>query len=277
MRAHQPTLDRRFHLRVTGTLVEVPAKTKMGAQSLASPALRHLLLKTIPCKKSAIPLNSCAPSPTSAPAPIPKALSSRPQCLAFATHLFFQERGFLYIQTPIITGSDCEGAGEMFRVTTLDVNPRHTDSTVDFSKDFFDKPAYLTVSGQLEGEIYACALSDIYTFGPTFRAENSNTSRHLAEFWMIEPEMAFADLNADMDCAEELTSNTVFQYVLEHCTEDMEFFDAFIEKGLIERLQHVVDIPFEHLTYTEAVDILEKIEQNLRIPRRMGHRSPIGT
>src|SRR3990167_3355969 len=143
--------------------------------------------------------------------------------LAFATHLFFQERGFVYIQTPIITGSDCEGGGEMFRVTT----PKE--------KDFFSKPAYLTVSGQLEGEILACALSDVYTFGPTFRAENSNTSRHLAEFWMIEPEMAFADLRADMECAESYIKFCV-QHVLTHCKEDLEFFDKFVENGLVQRL-----------------------------------------
>ncbi len=177
--------------------------------------------------------------------------------LAFATHLFFQERGFLYVQTPLITGSDCEGGGEMFRVTTLE--------KPDPEKDFFGKSAYLTVSGQLEGEILSCALSDIYTFGPTFRAENSNTSRHLAEFWMIEPEMAFADLKANMECAESYLKFCV-SYVLKHCKEDLEFFDKFIENGLLNRLQNVVDSPFAHIPYTEAISILKKAPKNFEFP-----------
>ncbi len=191
--------------------------------------------------------------------------------LSFATHLYFQQEGFLYIQTPIITASDCEGAGEQFLVTTLDVNrpPRHSDGQVDFTKDFFSKPAYLTVSGQLNAETLACALSDVYTFGPTFRAENSNTSRHLAEFWMIEPEMAFADLEDDMQCAEGYLK-FVINYVLTHCAEDMEFFDAFIEKGVIERLKHVAETPFARLTYTEAVDILQKSGQSFQFPVEWG-------
>jgi asparaginyl-tRNA synthetase len=177
--------------------------------------------------------------------------------LSFATHLFFQQRGFLYIQTPIITGSDCEGGGEMFRVTTLD--------KPDPAKDFFGKSAYLTVSGQLEGEILACALSDIYTFGPTFRAENSNTSRHLAEFWMIEPEMAFADLKANMECAESYLKFCV-NYVLEHCKEDLEFFDKFIENGLLVRLQNVASSPFAHIPYTQAIEILKKAPKQFEFP-----------
>lgn len=185
--------------------------------------------------------------------------------LAFATHLFFQERGFLYVQTPIITASDCEGGGQQFLVTTLDVQKK----AADFSQDFFCKPAYLTVSGQLNAETLACALSDVYTFGPTFRAENSNTSRHLAEFWMIEPEMAFADLNTDMDCAEDYLKY-VTRYVLTHCNEDMEFFDAFIEKGVIERLKHVADSPFARLTYTEAVEILKKSNKSFEFPVEWG-------
>lgn len=183
--------------------------------------------------------------------------------LAFATHLFFQKRGFLYIQTPIITGSDAEGGGEMFRVTTLE---KPTD---DPSKDFFGKKTYLTVSGQLEGEIMACALSDIYTFGPTFRAENSNTSRHLAEFWMIEPEMAFADLKADMECAESYLKFCV-GYVLEHCKEDLEFFDKFIENGLLARLQNVASSPFAHIPYTEAIEILKKAPKQFEFPVEWG-------
>jgi asparaginyl-tRNA synthetase len=191
--------------------------------------------------------------------------------LGFAAHLFFQERGFINIQTPIITASDCEGAGEQFLITTLDVNkpPRHSDGTIDFSKDFFGKPAYLTVSGQLGAEAYACALSDIYTFGPTFRAENSNTFRHLAEFWMIEPEMAFADLKDNMECAESFLKYLI-NYVLKHCVEDMEFFDAFIEKGVIERLKAVADTPFAHLTYTEGVEILKKSGKTFQFPVEWG-------
>ncbi len=185
--------------------------------------------------------------------------------LAFATHLFFQKRGFLYVQTPIITGSDCEGGGSMFRVTTLDP----TKQNPDFSKDFFGKPAYLTVSGQLEGEIIACALSDIYTFGPTFRAENSNTSRHLAEFWMIEPEMAFADLKDNMECAENYLKFCV-RYVLDNCQDDLQFFNDFIEQGLIQRLTFVADTPFEHVPYTKAIDILKKSSQNFVFPVEWG-------
>ncbi len=191
--------------------------------------------------------------------------------LAFATHRFFQERGFLYVQTPIITGSDCEGAGKMFRVTTLDPGqaPKISQGEVDYTQDFFNKQAYLTVSGQLNGESYACALSDIYTFGPTFRAENSNTSRHLAEFWMIEPEMAFADLNDDMDCAEAYLKY-VFKDVLEKCPEDMQFFNQFISKGLIQRLEHVVNTPFERCTYTYAVEVLEKANKPFEYPVKWG-------
>ena len=185
--------------------------------------------------------------------------------LAFATHLFFQQRGFLYVQTPIITGSDCEGGGQMFRVTTLDPLAQNKD----FSKDFFGKPAYLTVSGQLEGEIIACALSDIYTFGPTFRAENSNTSRHLAEFWMIEPEIAFADLKADMECAQSYLKFCV-KYVLENCQEDLMFFDKFIENGLLKRLELVAESPFTHLTYTQAIDILLKAPKKFEFPVEWG-------
>ena len=182
-----------------------------------------------------------------------------------------QERGFLYIHTPIITAADCEGAGKMFRVTTLDLEniPKGKDGKVDYTKDFFEKPAYLTVSGQLNGEIYASALSDIYTFGPTFRAENSNTSRHLAEFWMIEPEMAFADLTDNMDCAEAFLKY-VLKYTLENCVEDLQFFDKFVSEGLIARLQQVVDVPFERVTYTYAIRILEKAEKTFEYPVSWG-------
>lgn len=191
--------------------------------------------------------------------------------LAFATHKFFQERGFLYVHTPIITGADCEGAGEMFRVTTLDLEklPKTEEGKVDSSKDFFGKPTFLTVSGQLNGEIYASALSDIYTFGPTFRAENSNTSRHLAEFWMIEPEMAFAELEDNMECAEAYIKYLV-TYVMNNNSEDMHFFDKYISPGLIERLTLVQKTPFEHATYTYAVRILEKSGKDFQYPVKWG-------
>ena len=174
---------------------------------------------------------------------------------AYAIHKFFQERDFVYVHTPLITGSDCEGAGEMFQVTTLDMNnlPLTQDGKVDFSKDFFNKPTNLTVSGQLNGETYAMAFKNIYTFGPTFRAENSNTTRHAAEFWMIEPEIAFADLKDDMMLAESM-----LKYVINYAPEEMEFFNQFVDKGLIERLHHVATSEFGHITYTDAITELEK-------------------
>lgn len=199
------------------------------------------------------------------------AVSRVRNAMAFGAHKFFQERGFLYLTTPIITGSDCEGAGQMFRVTTLDLNnpPKTPEGKIDYAKDFFAKPTYLTVSGQLNAETYASALSDVYTFGPTFRAENSNTARHLAEFWMIEPEMAFADLNDDMDCAEAFLKY-VFDYVLHHCREDMQFFDKYVSPGTIERLQHIIDSPFERTTYTYAVRVLEKANKPFEFPIKWG-------
>lgn len=191
--------------------------------------------------------------------------------LGFATHEFFQKEGFLYVQTPIITGSDCEGGGQQFAVSGFNLNkpPKTGDSMVDFSQDFFHRPTYLTVSGQLGGEAMACALSDVYTFGPTFRAENSNTSRHLAEFWMIEPEMAFADLKTDMEVAENYLK-FIIKAVLERCPQDLEFFDAFIEKGLIARLQHVTSTPFAHLSYTNAIEILKKSDKSFEYPVEWG-------
>ncbi|MBQ8199353.1 MAG: asparagine--tRNA ligase [Lachnospiraceae bacterium] len=178
---------------------------------------------------------------------------------AYAIHKFFQERDFVYVHTPIITGSDCEGAGEMFQVTTMNLNelPRTEDGNVDFSQDFFGKPTNLTVSGQLNGETYAMAFKNIYTFGPTFRAENSNTTRHAAEFWMIEPEIAFADLKDDMILAESMIKY-IIRYVLENAPEEMNFFNQFVDKGLIERLTHVMNSDFGHVTYTDAIKILEK-------------------
>ena len=179
--------------------------------------------------------------------------------IAYAIHQFFQERGFVYVHTPLITGSDCEGAGEMFQVTTLDLkNPPLTeDGEVDYSKDFFGKETNLTVSGQLNGETYAMAFRNIYTFGPTFRAENSNTTRHAAEFWMIEPEMAFADLEDNMEVAEAMLKY-VIGYVLEKAPDEMAFFNQFVDKGLLERLHGVLHSEFAHVTYTEAIEILEK-------------------
>ena len=178
---------------------------------------------------------------------------------AYAIHKFFQERDFVYVHTPLITGSDCEGAGEMFHVTTLDLNnlPMTEEGKVDFSKDFFNKPTNLTVSGQLNGETYAMAFKNIYTFGPTFRAENSNTTRHAAEFWMIEPEIAFADLEDDMMLAESMLKY-VINYVLENAPEEMAFFNNFVDKGLLDRLRNVVENDFARVTYTEAIDILSK-------------------
>ena len=179
--------------------------------------------------------------------------------IAYAIHQYFQERDFVYVHTPLITGSDCEGAGEMFQVTTMDLNniPKTEDGAVDFTQDFFAKPTNLTVSGQLNGETYAMAFRNIYTFGPTFRAENSNTTRHAAEFWMIEPEMAFADLDDNMEVAEGMLKY-VIRYVLEHAPEEMAFFNSFIDKGLLDRLNNVVNSEFGRVTYTEAVKILEE-------------------
>ncbi len=179
--------------------------------------------------------------------------------IAYAIHKFFQERDFVYVHTPLITGSDCEGAGEMFRVTTLDMDnlPRTEEGAVDYSKDFFNKETNLTVSGQLNGETYAMAFRNIYTFGPTFRAENSNTTRHAAEFWMIEPEIAFADLKDDMMLAEGMLKY-IIQYVMEQAPEEMQFFNNFVDKGLIDRLNGVLHSYFGHVTYTEAIELLEK-------------------
>lgn len=179
--------------------------------------------------------------------------------LAYAIHQFFQERGFVYVNTPLITGSDAEGAGEMFNVNSFDLAnmPKTDDGKIDFSKDFFGKPAHLTVSGQLNGETFAEAFRNIYTFGPTFRAENSNTVKHAAEFWMVEPEICFADLVDDMDLAEDMIKY-IFKYVLDNCPEEMEFFNNFIDKGLLERLNHVINSDFVRISYTDAVKELEK-------------------
>jgi asparaginyl-tRNA synthetase len=191
--------------------------------------------------------------------------------IAYAIHRFFQERDFVYVHTPLITGSDCEGAGEMFQVTTLDLQnlPLTEDGKVDFTQDFFNKPTNLTVSGQLNGETYAMAFKNIYTFGPTFRAENSNTTRHAAEFWMIEPEIAFADLGDDMRLAEDMIKY-IIAYVLEHAPEEMAFFNQFVDKGLLDRLNHVLNSDFGHVTYTEAVELLEKHNDKFEYPVHWG-------
>ncbi len=190
---------------------------------------------------------------------------------AFAIHNFFAQRGFVYVNTPIITGSDCEGAGEMFRVTTLPAQnpPRTEDGEIDYSKDFFGKPTNLTVSGQLEGETYAMAFGKIYTFGPTFRAENSNTARHAAEFWMMEPEIAFADLEDDMQLAQDMIKSVIAE-VMERCAPDLAFFNQFVDKGLLERLKFIVESDFAKVTYTEAVEILKKHADKFEYPVEWG-------
>ncbi len=186
---------------------------------------------------------------------------------AYAIHKFFNERGFVYAHTPIITASDCEGAGEMFRVTTLDMTnpPRLEDGSIDWSKDFFGVPTSLTVSGQLQGEAMALAFSKIYTFGPTFRAEESYTARHASEFWMIEPEVAFADLQDDMDLARDMIK-FILSYVMEHCAQEMKFFNDFYDKNLLERIQHVIESDFATVTYTEAIEQLEKVKDQFQYP-----------
>lgn len=191
--------------------------------------------------------------------------------VAYAIHKFFQENNFVYVHTPIITASDCEGAGEMFKVTTLDMEqpPRDENGKIDYSEDFFGKEAGLTVSGQLEAETFALAFRNVYTFGPTFRAENSNTARHASEFWMIEPEMAFADLKDNMDVAEAMIKY-IINYVMENAPEEMEFFSKFIDKGLIDRLNNIVNSDFERITYTEAVELLKKSGEEFQYPVEWG-------
>ena len=190
---------------------------------------------------------------------------------AYAVHKFFQERNFVYAHSPIITGSDCEGAGEMFRITTLDLDnvPKTEEGKIDYSQDFFGKEANLTVSGQLNAEIMALAFRNVYTFGPTFRAENSYTGRHASEFWMIEPEIAFADLEDNMELAEDMVKY-IINYVLEHCPEEMEFFNAFVDKGLLERLHNIVNSDFIRITYTKAVELLLESGQNFEYPVEWG-------
>jgi len=191
--------------------------------------------------------------------------------IAYAVHRFFQERDFVYVHTPIITGNDAEGAGEMFRVSTLKLNqlPRTEQGEIDFHQDFFGRETNLTVSGQLNAESFCLAFKNVYTFGPTFRAENSNTARHAAEFWMIEPEMAFADLEQDKKLAEEMIKFLI-NYALEHCPQEMEFFNRFMDKGLLDRLNHILESDFAHLSYTEAIDILKKADADFSYPVEWG-------
>ncbi|MDQ2868173.1 MAG: asparagine--tRNA ligase [Verrucomicrobiota bacterium] len=191
--------------------------------------------------------------------------------LAFAIHQFFQERGFVYVHTPIITGSDCEGAGELFRITTIDARnpPRTANGEIDYAQDFFARSTYLTVSGQLEAEAFACALSKVYTFGPTFRAENSNTSRHANEFWMIEPEMAFTDLNGDMDLAEEIVKYLV-RDIQKNCPDELGLFGKFVDKELEQRLAFVIERPFQRISYTEAIELLKKSGEKFEFPVEYG-------
>jgi asparaginyl-tRNA synthetase len=191
--------------------------------------------------------------------------------LAFAIHQFFQERGFVYVHTPIITGSDCEGAGELFRVTTIEVKnpPRTKEGEIDYARDFFARQTFLTVSGQLEAEAFACALSKVYTFGPTFRAENSNTSRHANEFWMVEPEMAFTDLNGNMDLAEQIVKYLIYD-IQSTCEEELGLFAKFVDKDLIARLDFVIERPFQRLTYTDAIALLKKSGEKFEFPVEYG-------
>ena len=191
--------------------------------------------------------------------------------LAYAIHKFFQEQGFVYVNTPIITSSDCEGAGEMFNVSSLDFDniPKGEDQKTDYTKDFFGKPTHLTVSGQLDVETYATAFRNVYTFGPTFRAENSNTVKHAAEFWMVEPEICFADLNDDMNLAEAMIKY-IFSYVLEHCPEEMQFFNNFVDKGLLDRLNNVINSDFARISYTDAIKELEKVNDKFEYPVSWG-------
>jgi asparaginyl-tRNA synthetase len=190
--------------------------------------------------------------------------------MSYAIHTFFQDRGFIYLHSPIITGSNCEGAGDMFKVTTIDLQRvANKDGKVDFRQDFFGKEANLTVSGQLEAEIYALALGNVYTFGPTFRAEDSNTSRHLAEFWMVEPEMAFCDLEENIDLAEEFIKS-ILAYILKKCKDDMDFLNRFVDRDLISTIDGIINNYFEHLTYTEAIEILSKVREGFEFPVEWG-------
>ena len=245
---------------VTGTLVETPNAKQPFEIQASSVEVEGLSTPDYPMQKKRHSMEFLRTVPHLRPRTNTFQAVFRVRSLAaFAIHKFFQERGFVYVHTPLITSSDAEGAGEMFQVTTLDLAnvPMTDDGKVDYTKDFFGKPVNLTVSGQLDNEAFAQAFRNIYTFGPTFRAENSNTTRHAAEFWMIEPEMSFADLEDDMETAEAMLKY-IFRYILENAPEEMNFFNSFVDKGLIDRLNHVINSDFGRVTYTEAVEILEK-------------------
>ena len=260
-------------VRVTGTLTESPAKgqrveiqaTEVEPFGLADP-------ETYPLQKKRVSFEHLRDIAHLRPRTNTiSAVARMRNSLSYATHQFYQDRGFLYLHAPIITTSDAEGAGEMFRVTTLDPGspPRSDDGSVDHARDFFAAPTFLTVSGQLNAEAYALALDRVYTFGPTFRAENSNTRRHLAEFWMIEPEMAFADLNDNADLAEDYVKHLI-RYVLEHNTTDLEFLNKWVDEGLVDMLTGVAESDFERITYTQAIDLLEKADESFEFPVAWG-------
>ena len=261
-------------IEATGTLVESPAKGQAVELKVAAIKLYGTAdSATYPLQKKGHPLEFLREiSHLRVRSNTFGAAFRVRNALTHAIHTFFQERGFLYVQTPIITTSDCEGAGQMFAVTTLNLQqaPRAADGKIDWQQDFFTKPAYLTVSGQLEGEIFASAFSKVYTFGPTFRAENSNTPRHLAEFWMIEPEMAFYALEDNMRLAEDFLK-FIIRYVLDHCREDLEFFNQFIEKTVLATLEHVAESDFGHITYTNAVEELKKSGKTWEFPVEWGN------
>ena len=245
---------------VKGTLVETPSAKQPFEIQASSVEVEGLSTPDYPMQKKRHSMEFLRTVPHLRPRTNTFQAVFRVRSLAaFAIHKFFQARGFVYVHTPLITSSDAEGAGEMFQVTTLNLAnvPMTDDGKVDYTQDFFGKPVNLTVSGQLDNEAYAQAFRNIYTFGPTFRAENSNTTRHAAEFWMIEPEMSFADLEDDMETAEAMLKY-IFRYLLENAPEEMNFFNSFVDKGLIERLNHVIDSDFGRVTYTEAISILEK-------------------
>jgi asparaginyl-tRNA synthetase len=260
-------------VRVTGTLTESPAKgqrvevkaTELELFGLADPETYPLQKKRVSFEHLREIAHLRARTNTIS------AVARMRNSLSYATHEFYQERGFLYLHAPIITTSDAEGAGEMFRVTTLDPAspPRSDDGTIDYAQDFFAAPTFLTVSGQLNAETYALALDRVYTFGPTFRAENSNTRRHLAEFWMIEPEIAFADLNDNADLAEDYVKYLI-RYVLEHNATDLEFFNKWVDEGLLNMLTGVAESDFERITYTQAIDLLVKADESFEFPVAWG-------
>ncbi|WP_128425985.1 asparagine--tRNA ligase [Gudongella oleilytica] len=259
-------------IRVSGTLVETPEAKQPFEVKASSIELEGMSDSEYPIQKKRHTLEYLRTIAHLRPRTNTYSAVFRVRSiLAFAIHKFFQERGFVYAHTPIITASDAEGAGEMFRVSTLDMlnPPRTEDGKVDFSKDFFGKETNLTVSGQLEAEVFALAFKNTYTFGPTFRAENSNTARHAAEFWMIEPEIAFADLTDNMKLAEDMFKYIV-NYVLENAPEEMEFFDSFVSKGIIERLKSIVNSEFGVVTYTEAVELLKKSGEEFQYPVEWG-------